>query len=60
MVRAYTALKQLHDDKATYAAIQKRSPVGNKYTAGLDAELATFLQTVAADTVREYFGRDRG
>ena len=44
----------------TYAAIQKRSPVGNKYTAGLDPELATFLQTVAADTVREYFGRDRG
>ena len=44
----------------TYAAIQKRSPVGNKYTAGLDAELAAFLQSVAADTVREYFGRDRG
>ena len=44
----------------TYAAIQKKSPVGNKYSAGLDAELAAFLQTVAADTVREYFGKDRG
>jgi hypothetical protein len=41
----------------SYAAIQKKSPVGIKYTAGLDPELATFLQTVAADTVREYFGR---
>jgi hypothetical protein len=40
----------------TYAAIQKRSPVGNKYSAGLDPELATFLQTVAADTVRDYYG----
>ena len=41
----------------TYAAIQKRSPVGIRYSAGLDPELATFLQTVAADTVREYYGR---
>jgi hypothetical protein len=40
----------------TYAAIQKRSPVGNQYSAGLDPELATFLQTVAADTVRDYYG----
>ena len=40
----------------TYAAIQKKSPVGNKYTAGLDPEVAAFLQTVAADTVREYYG----
>jgi hypothetical protein len=38
-----------------FAAIAKKSPVGVKYTAGLDAELAAFLQTVAADTVREYF-----
>jgi len=41
----------------TYAAIQKRSPVGIRYSAGRDPELATFLQTVAADTVREYYGR---
>jgi hypothetical protein len=41
----------------TYAALRKKSPVGIKYTAGLDTELATFLQTVAADTVNEYYGR---
>jgi hypothetical protein len=41
----------------SYAAIQKKSPVGVKYTAGLDAETAAFLQQVAADTAREYFGR---
>ena len=43
----------------TFAAIQRKSPVGNKYTAGLDPELAAFLQGVAADTVREYFSIDR-
>jgi hypothetical protein len=43
----------------TYAAIQRKSPVGNRYTAGLDPELAAFLQGVAADTVREYFSVDR-
>jgi hypothetical protein len=41
----------------TYAAIRKKSPVGNTYHAGLDAELAAFLQTVAADTVQEYYVR---
>ena len=41
----------------TFAAIEKKSPVGNKYTAGLDPELAAFLQSVAAETVKEYFGR---
>ena len=41
----------------TYEAIRKKSPVGIKYDAGLGAELATFLQTVAADTVKEYYGR---
>ncbi|MDQ6628392.1 MAG: hypothetical protein M3Z29_08095 [Pseudomonadota bacterium] len=41
----------------TYAAILKKSPVGLKYTGGLDAELAAFLQTVAADTVQEYYRR---
>ena len=43
----------------TYAAIHKKSPVGNPYVAGLDPELAAFLQGVAAETVREYFGVDR-
>ena len=41
----------------TYATIRKKSPVGIKYDAGLGAELATFLQTVAADTVKEYFAQ---
>ena len=40
----------------TYAAIRKKSPVGIRYDAGLGAELATFLQTVAAETVKEYLG----
>ena len=41
----------------SYATLRKRSPVGIKHTAGLDPEVAAFLQAVAADTVREYFGR---
>jgi hypothetical protein len=40
-----------------YAAVYGKSPAGNSYTAGVDRETATFLQTVAWDTVREYFGR---
>jgi len=43
----------------SFAAIQKKSPVGNSYVGGLDPELAAFLQGVAAETVREYFGLDR-
>jgi hypothetical protein len=42
-----------------YAALTGKSPVGVKYMAGLDPELATFLQTVAADTVKDYFGSGR-
>jgi hypothetical protein len=42
-----------------YAALTGKSPVGVKYTAGLDPELAAFLQTVAADTVKDYFGHER-
>ena len=38
------------------AAVYNKSPVGNSYTAGLDAATAAFLQQVAADTVKEYFG----
>jgi hypothetical protein len=41
----------------SYAALEKKSPVGNRYTAGLDPELAAFLQGVAAETVREYYGQ---
>ena len=40
-----------------YAALYGKSPVGNAYTAGLDAATAAFLQNVAQDTVREYFAR---
>jgi hypothetical protein len=39
----------------TYAAIFKRSPVGNTYTAGINAELANFLQSTAWDTVQDYY-----
>lgn len=40
----------------TYAAVFKKSPVGNTYTAGIDPALAGFLQATAQETVREYFG----
>ena len=39
-----------------FASLYGRSPQGNKYTAGLDPELAAFLQGVAWETVREYYG----
>lgn len=39
----------------TYAALFKKSPVGLKYTAGLDEPTARFLQTVAWETVSDYF-----
>ena len=41
----------------TYAAVFKRSPVGNAYAAGIDPATARFLQQTAQDTVQEYFGR---
>jgi hypothetical protein len=40
-----------------YAAIYRKSPVGNKHTAGIDADTVQFLQTIAWETVQEYFGR---
>jgi hypothetical protein len=40
----------------TYAAIYKKSPVGNSYRAGIEPALAAFLQETAQETVREYFG----
>jgi hypothetical protein len=39
----------------SYATLYKRSPVGNTYTAGLDADTAKHLQTVAWETVQDYF-----
>ena len=38
-----------------FAALTGRSPVGNAYLAGIDAPTAEFLQTVAWETVQEYF-----
>jgi hypothetical protein len=40
----------------TYAALHKKSPVGNTYTAGIDPATAAFLQKVALETVQEYLG----
>jgi|ERR1700730_11765222 hypothetical protein len=39
-----------------YASLFKNSPVGLKYTAGLDETTAKLLQAVAWETVRDYFG----
>ena len=39
-----------------YAALYRKSPVGNKYLAGIDPATAQFLQTVAWETTQEYFG----
>jgi hypothetical protein len=38
-----------------YASLFHKSPVGLAYRASLDADTARFLQTVAWDTVQEYF-----
>ena len=38
-----------------YAALLKKSPEGLGYTAGLDADTAKFLQTVAWETTQDYF-----
>ena len=40
----------------TYAALFKRSPVGSSYTAGLPADVARHLQTVAWETVGSFYG----
>jgi hypothetical protein len=39
----------------TYAAVYKKSPVGNTYTADIDPATAGFLQNTAQEAVREYF-----
>jgi hypothetical protein len=38
----------------TYTVLFNQSPVGLKYSASLNPELALFLQQVAYDTVKEY------
>ena len=40
-----------------FAALTGRSPVGNSYLAGIDEPTAQFLQTVAWETVQEYYGK---
>jgi hypothetical protein len=42
---------------AVFAALTGRSPVGNSYLAGIDAPTAHFLQTVAWETVQDYYGK---
>ena len=42
----------------TYASLFRVSPVGLKYTAGLDSDLVQFLQTVAWETVQAYYAND--
>jgi len=39
-----------------YASIYKKSPAGNSYVGGVDPKTANFLQSVAWETVQEYFG----
>src|ERR1700731_4794592 len=42
---------------AVFAALTGRSPVGNSYLAGIDEPTAHFLQTVAWQTVQDYYGK---
>jgi hypothetical protein len=41
----------------SYAALFKRSPVGNGYTAGLPPDVARHLQQVAWQTVQDFYGQ---
>jgi hypothetical protein len=41
-----------------FAALYNRSPVGNSYMAGVEPSTASFLQTLAWETVQKYYGRD--
>ena len=36
------------------ATVYRVSPIGNAYTAGLPADVAAHLQTIAAETVRDF------
>jgi hypothetical protein len=42
-----------------YASIYKKSPINNSYVAGIDPKTANFLQSVAWETVQEYFGKSQ-
>ena len=42
---------------AVFGAVAGKSPVGNTYTAGLDSELAGFLQKTAWDTLQAYYAQ---
>jgi len=39
-----------------YASIYKKSPAGNSYVGGVEQKTANFWQSVAWETVQEYFG----
>ena len=41
----------------SYAALTGKTPVGNKFEGGLGADTAGFLQQVAWDSVRAYYGK---
>ena len=41
----------------TWAAMTGRTPVGNSYTAGIEPEMARFLQGVAWDTTQAYYAK---
>lgn len=43
-----------------YASLYRESPVGNTYLAGIDADTARFLQTIAWDTAQDYYGKTQG
>lgn len=40
-----------------FAALTGRSPVGNSYLAGIDPPTARFMQEIAWETVRDYYGK---
>lgn len=40
-----------------YASVLGKSPVGIKYDAGLGEDTARFLQTIAEQTVKDFYGR---
>src|SRR5215470_4826704 len=42
-----------------YASIYKKSPIDNAYMASIDPKTANFLQSVAWETVQEYFGKSQ-
>jgi hypothetical protein len=42
-----------------YAAVYGKSPLGGPVADGVDAQTAAFLQSVAWETVQEYYGKSR-